>query len=117
MGVAEVQAALDAHAPISGPNYVPWWARGEYARKMHTSYITESGISVVAGKVVGRVREEPVRISAPLKPRNAPKESLEELCAKYNLDPNLMLTAPNKGVASMRIRNAIAKLEKARTCE
>ena len=113
MGTNEVITALDAHDPISGPDYVPWWARGEYARKMQTSYTTESGVSVVHGEVTGRKKVVKEKIERKIEEKSTvevPNLSLPELCDKYGLSHDLYKTAPNGGVASMRVRNAIRKL-------
>jgi len=111
MGTAEVQAALAAHAPISGPDYVPWWAKGEYARIHRHEYVTESGVSVVAGEIAGKAKVVKEKIERIVKPEiDIPDLSLPELCDKYNLPHDLYQTAPNGGVATMRVRNAIRRL-------
>jgi len=111
MGTAEVQAALAAHAPISGPDYVPWWAKGEYARIHRHEYVTESGVSVVAGEIAGKAKVVKEKIERIVKPEiDIPDLSLPELCDKYNLPHDLYQSAPNGGVATMRVRNAIRRL-------
>lgn len=111
MGMTEVQAALDAHAPISGPDYVPWWAKGEYARANRHEYVTESGVSVVAGEIVGKTKVVKEKIERNVKPEiDIPDLSLPELCDKYDLPHDLYKSAPNGGVATMRVRNAVRKL-------
>lgn len=113
MGIREVQAALDVPNPIAGPDYVPWWAQGEYARKNGTSYTTESGITVKDGMITGRPQIAKERIERKAEPKpgvDIPDLTLPELCDKYNLSHDLYKTAPNGGVASMRVRNAIRKL-------
>jgi hypothetical protein len=111
MGMAEVQAALAAHAPISGPDYVPWWAKGEYARVHRHEYVTQSGVSVVAGEVAGKAKVVKEKIERVVKPEiDIPDLSLPELCDKYDLPHDLYQSAPNGGVATMRVRNAIRKL-------
>ena len=115
MGKNEVQAALDAHAPVSGPDYVPWWAKGAYARRMHTSYTTESGIAVVSGVITGQVpitNSEPLFKKKPKKPEAFEPGTPGELCDRYGLPHDLYLTAPNRGVGVMRVRNAIRKMTK-----
>jgi hypothetical protein len=109
--MAEVQAALAAHAPISGPDYVPWWAKGEYARVHRHEYVTQSGVSVVAGEVAGKAKVVKEKIERIVKPEiDIPDLSLPELCDKYDLPHDLYQSAPNGGVATMRVRNAIRKL-------
>ena len=58
-------APLTEHSPrpVADPNYVPWWAKGEYARANGTKYTTESGVVIVGGKATGRL---------PVAPRPAP---------------------------------------------
>lgn len=112
MGTLEVQKALDAHAPISGPDYVPWWAKGEYARVHRHEYVTQSGVSVVAGEIVGKAKviKEKIERKNPVPTIDIPDLSLPELCDKYGLPHDLYQSAPNGGVASMRVRNAVRKL-------
>ena len=129
-------AALDEHnpRPAGDPDYVPWWAKGEYARKNGTKYTTESGIVVVAGEVQGRVSTTPRVLvpppapasatETPRKPARTPREpdkaqqlvaecpwksERAALCKKYGLDP-VILDAPNAGVATMRLLNALRKV-------
>lgn len=132
-------AALDEHAPrpAGDPDYVPWWAKGEYARKNGTKYTTESGVVIESGWATGRVpmhlRREPVpapqpapasATETPRKPARVPREpdaaqrlvaecngGAEKiaLCKKYGLDPAI-LDAPNAGVATMRLLNALRKV-------
>ena len=111
MGMPEVQAALDAHAPISGPDYVPWWVKGEYARVHRHEYVTESGVAVLAGEIVGKAKVVKEKIERNVKPEiDIPDLSLPELCDKFDLPHDLYLSAPNGGVATMRVRNAVRKL-------
>ena len=58
-------APLTEHSPrpVADPDYVPWWAKGEYARANGTKYATESGVVIVGGKATGRL---------PVAPRPAP---------------------------------------------
>ncbi len=123
--------------PPGDPDYVPWWARGEYAARMVTKYCTESGVIVEAGFVTGRIpshmRREPVPepqptpASATEVPRKAPRVPREPdaaqrlvaecagkservaLCKRHGLDP-AMLDAPNPGVATMRLLNALRRV-------
>jgi hypothetical protein len=131
-------AALDEHAPrpAGDPDYVPWWAKGEYARKNGTKYTTESGVVIESGWATGRVpmhlRREPVptppptpasATETPRRPARVPREpdaaqrlvaecagrsERVALCRKYGLDPAI-LDAPNAGVATMRLLNALRK--------
>lgn len=39
-------------------------------------------------------------------------EDLVALCKKYKLDPAMVTTAPNRGVAKMRVSNALRRLSK-----
>jgi hypothetical protein len=51
-----VQAVLDEHAPRGSldPMYVPWWAKGEYARKNKTTYRMTDGTVITAGAIATR---------------------------------------------------------------
>jgi hypothetical protein len=130
--------ALDEHnpRPAGDPDYVPWWAKGEYAKKNGTKYTTESGVVIEAGFATGRVpmhlRREPVLTPQPTPasatetPRKAPRLPREQdaaqrlvaecagkservaLCKKHGIDPTI-LDAPNAGVATMRLLNALRK--------
>ena len=123
--------------PAGDPDYVPWWAKGEYAARQLTKYATESGVIVEAGFVVGRVprheRVEPVLAPRPTPasatetPRKAPRVSREPdaaqrlvaecagrvervaLCKRHGIDPAI-LDAPNPGVATMRLLNALRRV-------
>lgn len=117
---------LDDHfpAPAGDPNYVPWWAKGEYARRNATSYTTESGVSVSNGAVVGKRLEdtpdattvpEPQpttakRTGTPKKATSAPSKldagRLHSLAKSFGLRDDIWKESPNMGVAVMRIRNA-----------
>jgi len=113
MGIHEVVNALSAHEPISGPDYVPWWARGAYAKKHGTTYTTESGVTVHCGDATGRkseVKEKIERKASQQSDVDIPDLSLPELCDKYGLPHELYTTAPNGGVAAMRVRNAVRKI-------
>lgn len=147
--VHPIHAVMVEHHPrgTDDPCYVPWWAKGEYARKNGTKYTTEEGSAVDAGRVVteghGR-RSEPAPVSkyrpepekateTPRKPEETPsrvtrtlpvttddqaaelvatyrdRKGREFLCRKYGLDPGI-LDAPNAGIQSMRLRNALRKV-------
>jgi hypothetical protein len=101
--IDEVQAALDSRWPVKGQHYVPWWAQGEYAAKHGHSYTTESGVVVKLGKIVGSKRPEDP-------PKKIESVKLAALCTLYGLPASLYEDAPNVGVATMRVKNAIAKL-------
>ena len=49
----KVQAALDDHnpRPVGDPLYVPYWARGAYARAHSTQYTMQDGTHLVAGRI------------------------------------------------------------------
>ena len=131
--------ALEEHAPrpAGDPDYVPWWAKGEYAKKNGTKYTTESGVVIESGWATGRVpmhlRREPVltpppapasATETPRKPARVPREpdaaqrlvaecagrsERVALCKKHGIDPAI-LDAPNAGVATMRLLNALRKV-------
>jgi hypothetical protein len=131
-------AALQEHAPrpAGDPDYVPWWAKGEYAKKNGTKYTTESGVVIESGWATGRVpmhlRRDPVptpqpapasATETPRKPARVPREpdaaqrlvaecpwksERVGLCKQYGIDPAI-LDAPNNGVATMRLLNALRK--------
>ena len=118
---------LDDHfpAPAGDPNYVPWWARGEYARRNGTSYTTESGVSIANGTVVGErpkraVEAVPVPTPPPVpaKRSEAPRKPvtpqldvarLRSMAANYGLRDDVWKESPNMGVAVMRLKNAARK--------
>jgi len=134
-------AALDEHCPrpAGDPDYVPWWAKGEYAKKNGTKYTTESGVVIESGWATGRVpthlRRDPVpapqpttasATETPRKPARTPREPDKAqqlvaecpwkservgLCKQYGIDPAI-LDAPNNGVATMRLLNALRKVLK-----
>lgn len=116
-----VEQVLLEHQPRSfnDPNYVPWWAKPPHGEKMGTSYTTKSGVTVSGGRVTGLpVRVDPPKAEKPTKVpsvRSEPVQSatLAELCDQHGLSHDLYLNAPNKGVATMRVRNAIKKITNA----
>jgi hypothetical protein len=67
-------APLTEHSPrpSGDPDYVPYWAKGEYARTRGTSYTTESGVTIVGGRATGRlpVASRPAPVLTP-QPRAA----------------------------------------------
>jgi hypothetical protein len=120
--------------PAGDPDYVPYWARGEFARKGGYSYTTESGYTLRDGELTGRLprtpRSEPVLTPQPLRsgPKATPpkavrtpdrvqellaehrtRDSRLALCATYGVDPTIFTGAPNPGVAAMRLANALRK--------
>ena len=147
-----IDQVLAEHAPrgTGDPLYLPWWAKGEYARKNRTRYRLSDGSSIEAGRVVSRgtgslrkpseiarvptpqpraqkPTETPLRaFRTPSTPPRAPREldavarllaanrtpeSRLALCALWSIDPAILTGAPNPGVASMRLANALrAKL-------
>ena len=128
--------------PVGDPDFVPWWAMGAYARKHCTKYTTESGVTIVGGKATGRLlvepRPAPVLTPQPRAasgtetPRKAPATPREPdlaqqlvaqcpfpvlrvaLCNEYGIDPAILLDAPNNGVATMRLLNALRKALRAK---
>ena len=132
-------APLTEHSPrpVADLDYVPWWAKGEYARANGTKYTTESGVTIVGGKATGRLpvaprpvpvpKAQPRAVSVSETPRKAPATPREPdlaqrlvaqcpfpvlrvaLCNEYGIDPAILLDAPNNGVATMRLLNALRK--------
>jgi len=115
--------------PSGDPDYVPYWAKGEYARKNGYSYTTESGYTLREGSVVGRTAPAPRPTPTPA-PRALPpvpkaarpldtvqslliihksRESRLALCAVWGIDPAIFTGAPNPGVAAMRLANALRR--------
>lgn len=146
-----IHDVMTEHNPrgTDDPCYVPWWAKGEYAKKNGTKYVTEEGSVIESGRVVveghGRRPERPpvskyleTPESASETPRKASegyqkaprtlpptpaaaddlaaelvstyrtREARVKLCAKYGIDPGI-LDAPNAGIQSMRLRNALRR--------
>jgi len=137
-------AAFTAHTehaprPAGDPDYTPYWARGEFARKNGYSYTTESGYTIRAGEVAEHREPAPrapqtehrepaprtvqaVRALPPV-PKAAraldavqslliihkTREERLVLCAKYGVDPAIFTGAPNPGVAAMRLANALRR--------
>jgi len=123
--------------PSGDCNYVPWWAKGEYARKNGTKYTTESGVVLIAGVATGRLpvapkpapvltpqprvqsaTETPRKASAtPARPTPDPvaqllavhrtRDARLALCEQYGVNPSIFTGAPNPGVAAMRLANAL----------
>jgi hypothetical protein len=134
-----IHAALAEHAPRAGddPLYVPFWAKDP---KTDFSWSLTDGTLIRAGKVVregtGKFTE---RAPAPVRPetvevrirarldheRTKAKASdvvlelvrahpnrgqREALCEKYGIDPAILNGAPNPGVATMRLVNALRRV-------
>jgi hypothetical protein len=136
-------APLTEHSPrpSGDPDYVPYWAKGEYARANGTSYTTESGVTIVGGRATGRLpvaarpapvlTPQPRAANVPETPRKASATPREPdlaqrlvakcpfpvlrvaLCNEYGINPAI-LDAPNNGVATMRLLNALRKALKDR---
>lgn len=116
-----------APRPAGDPDYVPYWAKGEYARKNGYSYTTESGHTLREGTVVGHREPTPRTVQAPRALPPVPKaarpldtvqsllvihkdrESRLALCAAWGIDPAIFTGAPNPGVAAMRLANALRR--------
>ena len=116
-----------APRPSGDPDYVPYWAKGEYARKCGYSYTTESGHTLREGAVVGHREPAPRTVQAvrelPPVPKAArpldavqslliihkSRESRLALCTVWGIDPAIFTGAPNPGVAAMRLANALRR--------
>ena len=116
-----------APRPSGDPDYTPYWAKGEYARKNGYSYTTESGHTLREGTVVGHREPAPRTVQAPRALPPVPKaarpldtvqsllaihrtrEERLALCAKFGVDPAIFTGAPNPGVAAMRLANALRR--------
>ena len=140
----EIHTVVSEHSPrpTGDPMYVPYWAKGEYARRNRTKYTTEEGSTIEAGQVVkeghGSARkgqpvyqpqceakrgtETPRRaeegrskasrtldLAATLVKMCSGAEEKRALARKHGLDPAILDNAPNPGVASMRLVNALRK--------
>ena len=75
--------------PVGDPDYVPWWAKGEYARKNGTKYTTESGVTIVAGVATGRL---------PVAPRVAPVPKAQPATTSGTETPRKAPATPPKPV-------------------
>lgn len=146
-----LQAALAEHnpRPVGDPHYVPYWAKGAYARAHGTSYTLEDGSVVRGGEIahmgtgasrsassaaellkyragVERSSEVPsVRPATlsrserpPAKEPDAVAKLLQEhrtpeqrraLCERHGIDWTTVTSAPNPGVGSMRLANALRR--------
>ena len=113
--------------PSGDPDYVPYWAKGEYARKNGYSFTTESGHTLREGTVVHHREPAPRTVQAvrelPPVPKAArpldavqslliihkTREARLALCAAWGIDPAIFTGAPNPGVAAMRLANALRR--------
>jgi hypothetical protein len=134
-----IHAALAEHAPRAGddPLYVPFWAKDT---KTDFSWSLTDGTLIRAGRVVREgtgkfterapapVRAVPVevRIRARLDHERTKakasdvvlelvrahpgREQRAALCEKYGIDPAILNGAPNPGVATMRLVNALRRV-------
>jgi len=132
-----VQAALDQHEPrpVGDPLYAPYWARGAYAAKAGTSYTMADGTKLVGGRIVvlgsasgplelSKYRPQPEKAAeVPRKPaarvldvvgqllqEHRTPEQRQKLCRKHGIDWSIVATAPNPGVGTMRLANALRKI-------
>lgn len=124
-----VDAVLLEHAPrgVGDPLYVPWWAK---ARGLGYSFRLADGTKIEDGRVVlyspqpraSSAREVPsVASERPsvdvgrIVDEHRGRSEREALCRRYGIDTKI-LDAPNAGVQSMRLRNALRRiLETTRT--
>jgi len=132
-----VQAALDQHEPrpVGDPLYAPYWARGAYAARAGTSYSMADGTKLAAGRIVvlgsasgpqelpeyrpgpkkaSEVPRKPAakasdRVAALLQEHRTP-DARQALCREHGIDWTLITTAPNPGVGTMRLANALRKI-------
>jgi len=146
-----LQAALDEHhpRPDGDPLYVPYWAKGAFARTHGTSYTLGDGSVVRGGEIaqvgtgasrsassaaelpqyragVERGSEVPaVRPATPARSERPPTKELDAvakllrehstpeqrraLCERYGIDWTTVTSAPNPGVGSMRLANALRR--------
>lgn len=146
--VSPVEQVLAEHhpRPSDDPLYVPWWAKGEYARAKGTRWAMPDGTQIVAGRVavVGtgafpsasrlvpvctpqpepreRVATPPVATATPRRAKRTPDrvdellrvnrtlDSRVVLCHQLGIDAAILRDAPNPGVASMRLANALRRV-------
>ena len=136
--MAEIDEVLLEHnpRPTNDPLYVPWWAKGEYARVNKTRYTLADGTLIECGKVVRRAprkgglvappyRPEPEVANATEVPRKAHEirdeareafdacvgvDQVYALLERWHLSRDLWdLPAPNNGVRKMRVLNQVRK--------
>lgn len=133
----QVQAALDQHEPrpVGDPLYAPYWARGAYAAKAGTSYTMADGTKLVGGRIVvlgsaSRPEELPKYRPQPEKATEVPRkpaarvldrvgqllqehrtpEARQALCRRHGIEWSIVTTAPNPGVGTMRLANALRRI-------
>ena len=82
-------APLTEHSPrpSGDPDYVPYWAKGEYARANGTKYTTESGVTIVGGRATGRL---------PVAPRPAPVPRVQPAASNATETPRKASATPSK---------------------
>ena len=82
-------APLTEHSPrpSGDPDYVPYWAKGEYARANGTKYTTESGVTIVGGRATGRL---------PVAPRPAPVPKAQPATPSATETPRKASATPSK---------------------
>jgi len=137
--MSKAQEALDAHSPRpeGDPWYVPYWAKGMYAKMHGTKWAFDDGTQVESGIITSRKLKMtdpkilspeikfqadpetpgPTLIKRPKAPKlvdqasklvaecNGKPERIM-LCMQHGIDPSI-LDAPNAGVATMRLLNAL----------
>lgn len=82
-------APLTEHSPRPNgdPDYVPYWAKGEYARANGTKYTTESGVTIVGGRATGRL---------PVASRPAPVPKVQSAASNATETPRKASATPPK---------------------
>ena len=91
--------------PVGDPDYVPWWAKGEYARKNGTKYTTESGVTIVAGVATGRL---------PVAPRVAPVPKAQPATTSGTETPRKAPATPPKPVRTPDLVAQLLAVHKSR---
>ena len=73
------EAALHAHnpEPVGSPAYIPYWAKGEYARINRTKWQFPDGTSVLAGEIVKRGHGRRVEATPVYQPHPTPEKRSE----------------------------------------
>lgn len=127
-----VEDVLLEHGPrgVGDPLYVPWWAK---ARGLGFRFTLPDGTRIEDGRLVKGQLYRPQAIAS--NAREVPsvpserhsvdvgrivdehrgRSEREALCRRYGIDTKI-LDAPNAGVQSMRLRNALRRiLETSRT--
>jgi hypothetical protein len=106
-GTTMDHAPLTEHAPrpAGDPDYVPYWAKGEYARRNGTSYTTESGVTIVHGLATGRL---------PVASRPAPLSKLQPAPASVRETPRKAPATPPKPARTPDLVAQLLALHKTR---